>query len=139
MLCREWIRPFGEQYASEDPMADEHAAEPPPGSPGQRALGAMESAVRRARESAGIAPLPPPPPPPPPPTFRGQASTGPAGPPVSVPVTQLGGPAREAPRSLARGAARCRSEPLADPLRRRGRCPGRGRGNCPSGFIDRQS
>ena len=34
-------------------MADEHAAEPPPGNPGQRALGAMESAVRRARETAG--------------------------------------------------------------------------------------
>ena len=29
-------------------MADEHAVEPPPGTPGQRALGAMESAVRRA-------------------------------------------------------------------------------------------
>ena len=40
-------------------MADQHAAEPPPGTPGQRALGAMESAVRRARESAGDAPLPP--------------------------------------------------------------------------------
>ena len=37
-------------------MADEHsAAEPPPGSPGQRALGAMENAVKRARESAGVA------------------------------------------------------------------------------------
>ena len=36
-------------------MADERTAEPPPGTPGQRALGAMESAVRRARESAGAA------------------------------------------------------------------------------------
>src|SRR5580704_13650196 len=98
MLCREWIRPFGEQYASEDPMADEHAAEPPPGSPGQRALGAMESAVRRARESAGIAPLPPPPPPP---TFREQASTGPTGPPVSVPVTQPGRPSGRPPAAPA--------------------------------------
>ena len=44
-------------------MADERTAEPPPGTPGQRALGAMESAVRRARESAGAprSPLPPPP------------------------------------------------------------------------------
>ena len=41
-------------------MTDEHAAPPPPGTPGQRALGAMESAVRRAREAAGAAPLPPP-------------------------------------------------------------------------------
>ena len=42
-------------------MADERTAEPAPGTPGQRALGAMESAVRRARESAGAAPLPTPP------------------------------------------------------------------------------
>jgi hypothetical protein len=42
-------------------MADERTAETPPGTPGQRALGAMESAVRRARESAGAPPLPPPP------------------------------------------------------------------------------
>ncbi len=42
-------------------MSDEHAVEPPPGNPGQRALGAMESAVRRARETAGAPPLPPPP------------------------------------------------------------------------------
>lgn len=42
-------------------MPDEHAAEPPPGNPGQRALGAMESAVRRARETAGAPPLPHPP------------------------------------------------------------------------------
>jgi hypothetical protein len=40
-------------------MADEHAVEPPPGTPGQRALGAMESAVRRAREASGRSPLPP--------------------------------------------------------------------------------
>ena len=39
-------------------MADEHAVEPPPGTPGQRALGAMESAVRRAR-AAGGTPQPP--------------------------------------------------------------------------------
>jgi IPT/TIG domain len=44
-------------------MPDDREAEPPPGSPGQRALGAMESAVRRARAAAGDAPLPPPPPP----------------------------------------------------------------------------
>ena len=42
-------------------MPDERTAETPPGTPGQRALGAMESAVRRARESAGDPPLPPPP------------------------------------------------------------------------------
>jgi hypothetical protein len=42
-------------------MSDERTAETPPGTPGQRALGAMESAVRRARESAGAPPLPPPP------------------------------------------------------------------------------
>jgi hypothetical protein len=42
-------------------MSDERAAEPPPGSPGQRALGAMESAVRRARETAraGATPIGP--------------------------------------------------------------------------------
>jgi hypothetical protein len=68
-------------------MADEHAAEPLPGSPGQRALGAMESAVRRARESSGVAPLPPPP------RSRGQAFTRPADPAVSLPTTQPGAPA----------------------------------------------
>ena len=41
-------------------MTDEHASPPPPGTPGRRALGAMESAVRRAREGAGAAPPPPP-------------------------------------------------------------------------------
>jgi hypothetical protein len=40
-------------------MTDEHAAGQPQGTPGQRALGAMESAVRRARATAGAAPLPP--------------------------------------------------------------------------------
>ncbi len=50
----------GKNYELEDPMADEHAVEPPPGTPGQRALGAMESAVRRARESAGTPVTPPP-------------------------------------------------------------------------------
>lgn len=39
-------------------MADEHAVEPPPGTPGQRALGAMESAVRRARAASGAPPTP---------------------------------------------------------------------------------
>jgi len=34
-------------------MTDGHTGEPPQGAPGSRALGAMESAVRRARESAG--------------------------------------------------------------------------------------
>ena len=43
-------------------MPDERTAETPPGTPGQRALGAMESAVRRARESAGAPPLSRPPP-----------------------------------------------------------------------------
>jgi hypothetical protein len=71
-------------------MADEHAAAPPPGSPGQRALGAMESAVRRAREAAGVPPLPAPTPP------RGQPITPPAHPTTPVPVvhsrTQEEGP-----------------------------------------------
>ena len=58
-------------------MADEHVTEPGPGTPGQRALGAMESAVRRARASAGAAPLPLPPPPPP----RGRHPARPVGPP----------------------------------------------------------
>src|ERR1700677_2125647 len=58
MLGREWNTSFGERYASEDRMPDERTAEPAPGTPGQRALGAMESAVRRARESAGAPPLP---------------------------------------------------------------------------------
>ena len=53
------MRCFGERYASEDRMSDERTAEPGPGTPGQRALGAMESAVRRARESAGAPPLRP--------------------------------------------------------------------------------
>ena len=42
-------------------MTDGQANEPPQGTPGRRALGAMESAVRRARESASGAPLPAPP------------------------------------------------------------------------------
>ncbi len=42
-------------------MSDERTTETPPGTPGQRALGAMESAVRRARESAGAPPLATPP------------------------------------------------------------------------------
>ncbi len=42
-------------------MTHGHADEPPQGTPGRRALGAMESAVRRARESASGAPLPAPP------------------------------------------------------------------------------
>ncbi len=39
-------------------MSDEPRAEPPVGSPGQRALGAMAIAVRRARESGGSNPYP---------------------------------------------------------------------------------
>ncbi len=50
-------------------MTDGQAAETPPGTPGRRALGAMETAVRRAREAQGglppPRPLPPPAPPPP--------------------------------------------------------------------------
>ena len=42
-------------------MTDGQGNEPPQGTPGRRALGAMESAVRRARESASGAPLPAPP------------------------------------------------------------------------------
>src|ERR1700677_1329883 len=61
MLGREWNTSFGERYASEDRMPDERTAQPAPGTPGQRALGAMESAVRRARESAGAPALPSPP------------------------------------------------------------------------------
>jgi hypothetical protein len=49
---------------------DGQAAEPHQGTPSTRALGAMESAVRRARESAGGAALPPPPPPPLPQSHR---------------------------------------------------------------------
>jgi DNA segregation ATPase FtsK/SpoIIIE, S-DNA-T family len=41
-------------------MTEGPASEPPQGTPGRRALGAMESAVRRVRESAGEPPLPPP-------------------------------------------------------------------------------
>ena len=44
-------------------MPDDRVAEPPQGSPDQRALSAMEIAVRRAREAAGVAPLPDPTPP----------------------------------------------------------------------------
>ena len=39
-------------------MSDRTTGERPPGSPSQRALGAMESAVRRAREQAGVATMP---------------------------------------------------------------------------------
>ena len=41
-------------------MTDGQAAETPPGTPSRRALGAMESAVRRAREAQGGLPPPPP-------------------------------------------------------------------------------
>ena len=41
-------------------MTDGHAAEPPQGTPSSRALGAMESAVLRAREAAGAVSVPPP-------------------------------------------------------------------------------
>jgi IPT/TIG domain len=42
-------------------MTDGQAAETPPGTPSRRALGAMESAVRRAREAqGGLPPAPPP-------------------------------------------------------------------------------
>jgi IPT/TIG domain len=40
-------------------MKEGQASEPSQGTPGRRALGAMESAVRRARESTGAPPLPP--------------------------------------------------------------------------------
>jgi IPT/TIG domain len=40
-------------------MTEGPASEPPQGTPGRRALGAMESAVRRVRESAGEPPMPP--------------------------------------------------------------------------------
>ena len=96
----------GNKYASEDLMSDEHAAEPPPGNPGQRALGAMESAVRRARETAGAPPLPPPP--------------SPAARPLARPV-DAAPPPRERPSVRP-------ARPLADPLRRRrGRPRGGGR------------
>lgn len=39
-------------------MSERTAGERPPGTPSQRALGAMESAVRRARERAGVATAP---------------------------------------------------------------------------------
>lgn len=39
-------------------MSERTAGERPPGTPSQRALGAMESAVRRARERAGVATTP---------------------------------------------------------------------------------
>lgn len=42
-------------------MTDGQASEPPQGTPGRRALGAMESAVRRVRESAGGTPVQRPP------------------------------------------------------------------------------
>src|SRR5580704_7638047 len=38
-------------------MTEVPASEPPQGTPGRRALGAMESAVRRVRESAGEPPV----------------------------------------------------------------------------------
>lgn len=72
-------------------MADEQAAAgPPPGSPGQRALGAMESAVRRARESTGIAPPPDPTP------TRGQVAT-PADPTAPVAAVLPGAPGGRPP------------------------------------------
>jgi len=59
-------------------MPDERTAETPQGTPGQRALGAMESAVRRARESASAPPVvraPAPPGPTPDEAGRGRATT----------------------------------------------------------------
>jgi hypothetical protein len=71
-------------------MTDGQAHETPQGMPGRRALGAMESAVLRARASQGGAPSPPPPPPPPTdprrhrqitvPTRSGARNAEPAGP-----------------------------------------------------------
>lgn len=54
-------------------MTDGQTAETPPGTPSRRALGAMESAVRRAREGqGGLPPAPPPPTPAPTPPRRPQ-------------------------------------------------------------------
>jgi hypothetical protein len=84
-------------------MTDEHAAGQPQGTPGQRALGAMESAVRRARATAGAPPLPPTPapsrlpppapppppqPPPPLPTSPSPSAGAPAGPVDAAPPPQ---------------------------------------------------
>ena len=98
-------------------MADEHAAEPPPGNPGQRALGAMESAVRRARETAGAPPLAP-------------------SPVAPAPVPRRGLSMRHLRPGSDPGSARHR--PLADPLRRRRGRPRRGGRHCVDRLAERQ-
>ncbi len=78
-------------------MRDGQGAEPPQGTPSTHALGAMESAVRRAREAAGGAPPPPPPPQRLPPESPAR---------VPSPTPSLG--RRPADRSLAHRRRRCR-------------------------------
>src|SRR6202000_2963416 len=63
--CREWKGSNGEEVPVREPMADQPTTDPPPGTPGRRALGAMESAVSRARASADAGPTAPVPVPPP--------------------------------------------------------------------------
>lgn len=60
-------------------MTDGPTAKPPQGRPSQRALGAMESAVRRAREARGedLPPVPPTPPRPPDPVGPARAPVDP--------------------------------------------------------------
>lgn len=55
-LAREYIRSEGGKGVAR--MSDRTTGERPPGSPNQRALGAMESAVRRARARAGVVTMP---------------------------------------------------------------------------------
>jgi hypothetical protein len=95
-------------------MTDEHAAGQPQGTPGQRALGAMESAVRRARAAAGAAPLPPapapsrfpsPPPPLPPPPPPQPSPGAPAGPVDTAPPPQADRPPARTDRWLVGSVA----------------------------------
>lgn len=78
-------------------MSEGTAAEPPQGTPGRRALGAMESAVRRARERTGATTLTTPPP---------QASSSPVQAPTPDVGTTWAAPPPLPPRPTAPGSDR---------------------------------
>ena len=124
-------------------MADEHpAAQPPPGITGStRPEGLWRAPFAAPRPVCKVSPRSPHSPLPRlPRRFEDKAPLG-----LRAHRSRCRSPSRrERPRD--RGFCPGREaacwpglEPLADPLRRRGRCPGGGRGNCAAGLIDRQS
>ena len=111
MLCREW-KPIvrGTCMRQRGRMANEHADGTPPGTPGRCALGAMESAVRRAPVGRRPTLL----------IFHHHARNS---------------SSRPSSRRPAEGRAARRPRPLAGPRRRPGRRPGRGGRGCPGGVA----